>query len=87
MVFDSEPIEVGYVEKSPPRCAWYEVCPEGKCDGNGSVHCRVREKGILSSKMEGEYARIIFRTPKFCRIPCFSFLDNLVYNSRIANSA
>ena len=84
MVFSSEPVEAGYVEKSPPRCAWYEVCPEGRCDGNGSVNCRVRERGVICNRMEGEYTRITFRNLKVCRIPCVSFLDNRIYSSRMA---
>jgi len=85
MVFMDEPPEVGYVEKSAPRCIWYQICPERQCDGNGSVHCRIRKKGTLFSRIDGEYTKITFRNSKVCRIPCVSFLDNASYASGIVS--
>ncbi len=79
MAFSSEPVEAGYVEKSQPKCVWYETCREKRCDGNGSVKCRIRERGTLSSRMEGEYTKITFRDPRLCRIPCVSFLVDASY--------
>ncbi len=89
MPFDNETIEAGYVEKSPPRCMWYDgVCPsERRCDGNGSTSCRIKERGTLSSRMEGEYKRITFRETKIRNIPCISFLTEQVYQARFGASA
>jgi len=88
MVFRDEPIEVGYVEKSPPRCIWYGIaCNEKKCDGNRNVNCRIKQKRTLYSRMEGEYTRITLRNPRVLRTHCISFLEEGVYQARVNVSA
>ncbi len=56
-------------------CEWYDdrVCPQKKCDGNGSIYCKIKEKGFR--KDEGEYRRVRSRTMYISKIHCFSLLE------------
>ena len=68
-------------------CEWYDsrVCPQKRCDGNGSVYCKIKEKGILFRKMEGEYKRVKLRSPQITKSHCFSLLEKEACNSQIVS--
>jgi hypothetical protein len=69
-------------------CIWYgTTCLEKKCDGEGFVACRIKERGTSSDKVEGEYKKITIRNPQKKNIPCLSCLEKTAYNSKIYVSA
>ncbi len=64
-------------------CMWYETaCLEKKCNGEGVVVCRIKEKGAVSSRLEREYKKVTLRTSQVTRVPCLSCLEKEANNSR-----
>jgi len=69
-------------------CRWYgTTCIEKKCNGEGFVSCRIRERGTISDRVEGEYKKITMRKPQMTRTICLSLLEEKAYNSRVYVSA
>lgn len=61
-------------------CVWYGICLEKKCNGDGILNLRVREKGTFIDKTKGEYKRL--RGASISKIYCFSCLEEKVYSPK-----
>jgi len=58
-------------------CFGYEhdVCGQKHCDGEGYINCRIRNKGVVVDRLQGEYKKVRLRNPQVTRTVCFSFLE------------
>lgn len=65
------------------RCRWYETaCLEKKCNGEGLVSCKVRERGAIFDRMRKEYKKRTTRNPQQTKTICLSCLEKTSYDSK-----
>ena len=66
-------------------CKWYgTACSEKKCDGEGSVRCRIRFRGVIINRLEGEYSRLKSKSSEPSQVHCLS-LERNASSSQIAS--
>jgi hypothetical protein len=56
-------------------CEWYgNACPDRTCsEGNGFTRCKVRMRGVVFNKLEGEYRKLRSKNPEISNTLCWSF--------------